>query len=226
MGPKPPPHQRRNLGFTLIEVLLALALTATLLGLLSSAVYLVAADWNRDSGRLDSDLDQTLAVLQIDRALHGAFPHSYMDEETLTRLLYFRGEDELLSWVSTVAPQRRPGLTTWQLSNDPELGVMLQLAPAFTDNPAARLEETEATTVLPGYRASFQYLYEALDESRQWTGEWYGDERLALPLAVYIRFEPILNPGDGEGETLEVLARLRNSQHRSIQPSPVQGGIL
>ena len=214
-------RSRANSGFTLIEVLLALALTATLLGLLSSAVFLVAGDWNRDSDMLDRNLDQTLAVLQIDRALHGAFPHSYMDEEALIRMVYFRGEDEVLSWVSTVTPQRRPGLTAWQLFTDPELGVALKLAPAFTDNPAARLEEADATPVLPGYRASFQYLYTELDESRQWTGEWYGDERLALPLAVHVLFEPM----DGEGETLEVLAAVRNSRHRSIQPSIGPQGI-
>ena len=219
-GPKPLPHQRRSQGFTLIEVLLALGLTAALLGLLSSAVFVVASDWNRDSNVLDRNLDDSLAVLQLDRALHGAFPHSWMDEEELIRRVYFRGEDETLSWVSTVSPQRTPGLTAWQLFNDPELGVALKLAPAFSDNPDARLEQAEASLLLPGYQASFQYLYTELDESRQWTGEWYGDENLALPLAVYVLFEPIA----GEGEPMEVVARIRNRQHRSIQPAaPLQG---
>ena len=48
---------------------LALGLTALLLGLLSTGVYIVADDWNRNSGVLDESLDQALAVLQIDRAL-------------------------------------------------------------------------------------------------------------------------------------------------------------
>lgn len=218
-----PLFRRRNSGFTLIEVLLALGLTATLLGLLSSAVFMVASDWNRDSDTLDRNLDQSLAVLQLDRALHGAFPHSWMDEEELIRRVYFHGEEETLNWVSTVSPQRRPGLTAWQLFNDPELGVSLKLAPAFSDNPDSRLEQAEPSLLLPGYRASFQYLYTELDESRQWIGEWYGDERLALPLAVYILFEPM----DENGEPLEVLARIRNQQHRSIQPStPLQGFSL
>ncbi|MYA36598.1 MAG: hypothetical protein F4Y34_08040 [Gammaproteobacteria bacterium] len=212
---------RANSGFTLIEVLLALGLTAALLGLLSSAVFVVASDWNRDSNVLDRNLDDSLAVLQLDRALHGAFPHSWMDEEELIRRVYFRGEDETLSWVSTVSPQRTPGLTAWQLFNDPELGVALKLAPAFSDNPDARLEQAEASLLLPGYQASFQYLYTELDESRQWTGEWYGDENLALPLAVYVLFEPIA----GEGEPMEVVARIRNRQHRSIQPAAPQQGF-
>ena len=213
--------RRKNSGFTLIEVLLALGLTATLLGLLSSAVFLVASDWNRDSNVLDDNLDRTLAVLQLDRALHGAFPHSWMDEEELIRRVYFRGEDETLNWVSTVSPQRTPGLTAWQLFNDPDRGIALKLAPAFSDNPDARLEQAEASLLLPGYRASFQYLYTELDESRQWTGEWYGDENLALPLAVHILFEPM----DEAGEPMEVVARIRNRQHRSIQPAAASQGF-
>ena len=216
-----PTSRGKNSGFTLLEVLLALGLTATLLGLLSSAVFLVASDWNRDSDALDRNLDDTLAVLQLDRALHGAFPHSWMDEEELIRRVYFRGEDETLNWVSTVSPQRTPGLTAWQLFNDPDRGVALKLAPAFSDNPDARLEQAEASLLLPGYQASFRYLYTELDESRQWIDEWYGDENLALPLAVYILFEPM----DEEGEPMEVVARIRNPQHRSIQPAAPQQGL-
>ncbi len=216
---------RVNGGFTLIEVLLALALTATLLALLSAAVFLVASDWNRDSDRLDGDLENSLALLQIDRALHGAFPHSWLDEESLTRLVYFSGESEALSWVSTVSPQQRPGLAAWQLYNDEEQGVALKLAPAFTDHPEERFEEAEASLLLPGYRADFQYLYTELDESRQWIDEWHGEERQELPLAVHILFEPLDEAGD-QDEPLEILARIRNSRHRSIQPNVGLQGLL
>ncbi|MGE4629897.1 MAG: type II secretion system protein, partial [Pseudohongiellaceae bacterium] len=56
-------------GFTLIEVILALGLTAMLLGLLSTSVFIVAEDWNRNSDVLDDSLDDALAILQIDRSL-------------------------------------------------------------------------------------------------------------------------------------------------------------
>jgi len=207
-----------NAGFTLIEVLLALGLSAALLGLLSSAIFLVASDWNRDSGQLERKLDEALALLQIERALQGAFPHSWLDAESLTRLIHFRGEDDSLSWVSTVSPQRQPGLSAWRLENEPQRGVSLRLAQAFADNPEPRLEDAQPSLLLPGYQARFQYLYTELDESRQWTGEWHGDEQLALPLAVHIVFEAL----DGERPALEIVARIRNSRHRSIQPS---GGL-
>jgi len=202
-------------GFTLIEVMLALALTGMLLGLLSTGVYIVAEDWNRNSDRLDANLDDAVAILQIDRALQGAFPHSYTNEDTLTRQIYFSGEDDFVSWVSAVSPQRTPGLTAWELFNVDDEGVYLALAPAYSDNPAQRLSESEPQLILPGYAAEFSYLYEELDESKRWRDDWEAEEFLALPLAVYVRFEP----DDRDGEVLEIVARIRNNEHRSIRPN-------
>ncbi|MCH8176467.1 MAG: prepilin-type N-terminal cleavage/methylation domain-containing protein [Proteobacteria bacterium] len=202
-------------GFTLIEVMLALALTGMLLGLLSTGVYIVAEDWNRNSDRLDANLDDAVAILQIDRALQGAFPHSYTNEDTLTRQIYFTGEDDFISWVSAVSPQRTPGLTAWELFTVDDEGVYLALAPAYSDNPAERLSESEPQLILPGYAAEFSYLYEELDESKRWRDDWEAEEYLGLPLAVYVRFEP----DDRDREVLEIVARIRNNEHRSIRPN-------
>jgi general secretion pathway protein J len=202
-------------GFTLVEVILALGLTAMLLGLLSSSVFIVADDWNRNADVLDESLDEALAILQIDRALHGAFPHSFTNNETLSRQLYFTAEDDYLSWVSAVSPQRTAGLTAWELYSVDGEGVYLTMVPAYSDNPADRLLEVEPVLLFPHYTAEFSYLYEDLDESKVWTDEWEGQEVLSLPLAVHIHFIPFT---DGKQE-LEILARIRNNEHRSIRPN-------
>ena len=208
----------QSLGFTLIEVILALGLTSLILGLLSTGVFLVADDWNRNSDVLDQSLDEALAILQIDRSLHGAFPHSFTNEETLSRQLFFTGEEDYLSWVSTVSPQRSAGLTTWELYSVAGEGTYLTLVPAYSDNPRSRLDEAEPMLLFPGYEVEFSYLYEELDENKVWIEEWEAQELLSLPLAVYVRFTPV----DDEKELLEIVARIRNNQHRSIQPNDLE----
>jgi len=212
----------KQTGFTLVEIILSLGLTALLLGLLSSGVYIVADDWNRNSDVLDKSLDQALAVLQIDRALHGAFPHSYTNFDTLGREIYFHGEDDYLSFVSAVSPQRSPGLTVWEMYSVADEGVYLSLVPAFSDNPTERLSESEPILVLENYTAEFSYLYQDLNENRLWIDEWFGEEKLSLPLAVYVRFIPERDYED-MNEELEIVARIKNNQHRSIRPMTNNG---
>jgi len=208
----------KQVGFTLVEIILSLGLTALLLGLLSSGVYIVADDWNRNSDVLDKSLDQALAVLQIDRALHGAFPHSYTNFDTLGREIYFHGEDDYLSFVSAVSPQRSPGLTVWEMYSVADEGVYLSLVPAFSDDPTQRLSESEPILVLENYTAAFSYLYQDLNENRLWIDEWLGEEELSLPLAVYVRFVPERDFED-VNEELEIVARIKTNQHRSIRPT-------
>ncbi|MCG8415911.1 MAG: prepilin-type N-terminal cleavage/methylation domain-containing protein [Pseudomonadales bacterium] len=212
------PDTRCRKGFTLIEVMLALSLTAMLLGLLSTGVFVVADDWNRNTDIFDQSLDESLAILQIDRALHGAFPHSFTNRELLSRQIYFTGTDDFISWVTTASPQRRPGLTAWEMFAVRDEGVYLKTVPAFSDDPSLRLEQAEATLILPGHDIELSYLYEDLDESLIWTQEWEGEERLSLPLAIHVRFIPDEDQSAGSVDK-EVLARVRNNIHRSIRPN-------
>lgn len=208
-------NSHRQSGFTLVEIILALALTTMLLGLLSSGVYIVADDWNRNSDILDDSLDQSLAILQIDRALQGAFPHSYTNIDTLSREIFFTGEDDYIAFVSAVSPQRTPGLTTWELYSVANEGVYLGLVPAFSDNPAERLENAEPRLILPGYTVSFSFLFSDLNENKAWRDDWQAAEFLSLPLAVYARF----TPDNSEDELLEIVAPIRAHLHRGIRPN-------
>jgi general secretion pathway protein J len=211
---KPRAKSKRARGFTLLELLIAMALTALLLGMLSAGVYAVVNDWQDETGNLDATLDRTLIVLQIERALLGAFPHSYIEDD-LARHVYFEGADDALDFVSAVSPQRSAGLTAWRLYSD-DAGVMLKLTPAFADDPDARFEDLEPVELLPGYRASFRYLLQRTPEEKEWLDEWRGGEQQSLPLAVHI----VLSPLDEERERpdLEIVAPIRSWRHVEIEP--------
>jgi len=101
-------------------------------------------------------------------------------------------------------------------------GVYLSLVPAFSDNPTERLSESEPILVLENYTAEFSYLYQDLNENRLWIDEWFGEKELSLPLAVYVRFIPERDYED-MNEELEIVARIKNNQHRSIRPTTNNG---
>ena len=212
---KEPRAKNPQRGFTLIEVLLALALTALLLTLLSTGMYVVARDWNDNTERLDAKLDESLAILQIERALIAAFPHSFNSTETLLREVYFDGEDDRLSWVSTVSPQRLAGLTAWSIDAVSGEGIGVRTAPAFSDDPSARLDNVETRIILPGYDLEISYLREPNALTREWTDEWLGSEQGALPLAVHILFRAT----GAEGSDYELIAPIKAWRHRSIMPN-------
>lgn len=210
-----PAQRQREHGFTLLELMLAMALTALLLGMLSAGVYTVVNDWQEETGALDATLDKTLVVLQLERALLAGFPHTYVDSERLSRHVWFIGDSDSLAFVSAVSPQRSPGLTAWQLDSDSD-GLRLKLTPAFADDPETRLEGLEPTLLLPGYRASFRYLLQRNPEEKEWLDTWDGAEQQSLPLAVHLVLSPL--DADLEEPELEIVAPIRAWRHFEIEP--------
>ena len=205
-------NYRRARGFTLLELLLALSLTGLLLGMLSAGVYTVVSDWRRETTTLDTTLDKSLVILQIERALLAAVAHSYIDLERLSRFIYFEGSANELRFASMVSPRRRTGLTAWRLLSTPGEGVQLALTPAFSDNPDERLEELQPQVLLPGYEIQFSYLVQRNTERKEWLDEWVGSDMQSLPLAVLVRFVP----DDGQTEVLEIVAPIRAWRHDQI----------
>jgi general secretion pathway protein J len=212
-------NSTRIRGFTLLELMLSMALTALLLGMLSAGVYTVVNDWQEETGGLDATLDKTLVVLQLERALIAAFPHSYVELELASRFVFFEGGEDALTFVSAVSPQRSAGLTAWRLqteSSGKDAGLWLTLTPAFADDPGPRLEALEPTLLLPGYRATFRYLLQRNPEEKEWLDEWDGTRQQSLPLAVHVVLSPL--DEDLEEPDLEIVAPIRAWQHFEIQP--------
>ncbi|HIE01438.1 MAG TPA: hypothetical protein EYP59_14300 [Thiotrichaceae bacterium] len=216
------PSYPKSTGFTLLELLIALTLSTLVMLTLAIGMNLVFKEWTRSSNRLDESLEKVLVLLQIERALEGAFPHTYKDREENKNFIFFEGEEEQLIWVSTVSPGRQAGLTAWQLlPDDKEKGVQIRIVPAYASDPTERLEENATVvTALEGYQATFEYLYvdEKIEEDTKWVEEWSAKKLQALPHAVRVRLE-----SDIEGEdSVEIVATIMAHQHQEQKFRPVK----
>ena len=200
-------------GFTLLELVVALTLSTLIMLMLVMGMNTVVSDWTRSHNYLDDSLDKVLILLQIERALAGAFPYTYPDKEqegcAQNQCIFFEGEEQKIAWVSTVSPGRQPSLMTWQLlPNEKETGVEIRTVPAFATDPTERLEkEAISVTALEGYKLSFEYLYvdERTKTDTKWLKEWSAKKLRGLPWAVRILLEHEKNPTE---QSVEVIATI------------------
>lgn len=207
---------KQQRGFTLLEIVVAMTLTAMLLGLLSAGLYGVVNDWQRDGNGLDKELDKSLVVLQLERALQAAFPHTYVDPKRLSRYVYFEADEKSLSFISAVSPQRENGLMAWQLTTDVKEGVRLKQTPAFSDSPNERFAAMDSVELLKDYTASWEFLVQKNPETKEWVKTWLGRERQSLPIAVHLTLTP--KGRHEEAQTLDIVAPVRAWRNPDIQP--------
>lgn len=169
------PLPARARGFTLLELLIALALSVMVMVTLAAGMYVVTQDWQRTGNRLETLLDDSLIMLQLERALEGTFPYTYLNRDDNKRLIFFEGDDRSLRWVSTVSLGQGNNLNIWSLSEGRDGGLNLKVIPAFAGNPTERLEETEGTDMLVDYNVSFEYLYvenNLSEDKTTWVEDW------------------------------------------------------
>ena len=211
-----------NQGFTLLELLLALLLSILLMTILTVGMNSITRDWEKQETWLNQEIDESLILLQLERALLATFPHHYRDDDSLEKLIYFNGQTEQLTWVSTVSPARYAGLSAWSLENREE-GVYLKIVPAYANNPEDYLETVEARKILDNVRIEVQYMYlNALKES-VWINHWQGSETYSLPRAVFIRFFPLdleQSKNEKRYKNLHLLIPLQAWRHADSQVIP------
>ena len=59
-------------GFTLLELLISLTLSALLLTVLSTGIHSAVQDWSHQDKKLDHQVDAALGFLQLEKALRSA----------------------------------------------------------------------------------------------------------------------------------------------------------
>lgn len=170
-------------GFTLLELLLALGIAATVLVILFSGLRVGLAAWARGEERAATlDHARSIVVL-LERPLAAAFPYRIAPDDDQNERILFEGRPDRLTFV-TRAPAFAVGapiaFTAVSLSADgPGLAVRQQAMP----NRLA-LSRLQPVLVDPETTAlRFRYLGQ---EPEAWQAEWDIAKEERLPRAVEI----------------------------------------
>ncbi|OGL00458.1 MAG: hypothetical protein A3E31_01380 [Candidatus Rokubacteria bacterium RIFCSPHIGHO2_12_FULL_73_22] len=178
--------RRRERGFTLLEVLIALAIVGALLTIALGGVRVALAAWRRGEDRAEAHQHVRGVAVSLARTVGGAYPYQARARETSEPAVLFRGTAARLELVTQRPPfpfamplaftavvvaldesEERRGLVIRQRAL-PNWEPFAEAAVVFHDPTVTRLELTY------------------LDESGAWQDDWKAEETGALPRAVRI----------------------------------------
>lgn len=178
---------RRPQGFTLLEVVIALTIVATLLVIMFSGLRVGVAAWQRGDEHALA-LERTRSLTQvITRALGAAYPYMASATTREQARLLFEGERGRVAFATATPPFPGAGpvaFTAVTLAHTaapaPGLAVTQKVLPnenPFDEDLKPLLVDASVTDV------SFRYLSES---SGEWIERWDGPREKALPRAVEV----------------------------------------
>ncbi|HEY7366088.1 MAG TPA: type II secretion system protein GspJ [Methylomirabilota bacterium] len=184
-------------GFTLLELLIALAIVAALLAIAFGGLRVALAAWTQGEDRADAHQHLRGVAAVLARAVGSAYPYRAPAGQSPEPVLLFQGTEQRLQLVTQAAPFPAAipvafsavaiGLET--IEEGPALIVRQRVMPnrdPFTEAPVL-LRDTGIN------RVEFRYL----NATGTWQETWDGETENGLPRAVRIT---LATPG-GRGET-------------------------
>lgn len=172
-------------GFTLIEVVIALTISATLIVVLFAGLRVGLAAWQRGEERAEA-LQRTRSITQIlNRSLGATYPYRASATVKDPARLLFEGEPDRLAFVTSAAPfpAAEPiAYTAVTLAQDPDAGLAIRQKALPNENPFERLQPAAVDGAVTGI--AFRYLTD--DFQRTWTDHWDAAAAKSLPLAIEV----------------------------------------
>jgi general secretion pathway protein J len=177
----------RQRGFTLVEVVIALTIVATLLVVMFGGLRAGLTAWQRGDERAEV-LDRARSITQIvTRTLGAAHPYMTSAQGREAARLLFEGAPDRVAFVTAVPPFPTAApfaFTAVTLSQEAGAvpGLAVRQKPLPNGEPFDRgLQPALVDGTVSDVR--FRYLRES---DREWTESWDAAQEKALPLAVEI----------------------------------------
>jgi prepilin-type N-terminal cleavage/methylation domain-containing protein len=169
-------------GFTLIEVVLALAIAAAVLVIAFGGLRVGLAAWWRGEARA-ARMDHARGVLAlVERALDGVFPYRHVPSAQRDARVLFEGRADRVTFstVTPPFPDAAPvAFTAVTLSSEPA-GLVLRQLPL----PNVLAFERVPPALVDGETTALRFRYRG--EEGAWQDEWDMTREDALPRAVEV----------------------------------------
>jgi general secretion pathway protein J len=183
-------RRRDERGFTLVELLIALAIVGALLAIAFGGLRVAMASWRQGEDRAEAHQHVRSVALTLARAVSAAYPYRGSRGLSPEVVVLFSGTEQRLEFVTQATPF--PGAIPIAFTavvfalDDGQPGLVVRQRALPNREP---FEEAEVVYRDPSVTA-LRFAY--LDEG-SWTDTWDGAETKATPRAVRITVATTLN---------------------------------
>jgi len=178
----------KSLGFTLLEVLIAMTLLSIMVTLLFSSLKVGAESWDRGETKIAEVNEKTVVYQFFKRYLPGIRP-LWDDFSTDKRFFSFQGDSDSLQFVSVFPSSAgRKGLQHFELNFDDTEGLLnINLKPFYPLKDGAEWEPEEV--VLLENIKDFNLSYFDKKNNAGWVEIWQKKETLPVLVKIQITLE-------------------------------------
>jgi prepilin-type N-terminal cleavage/methylation domain-containing protein len=189
---------RRSRGFTLVELLIALAIVGLLLTIAFSGLRVALAAWTRGEDRAEAHQHVRAIAFTMARALGAAYPYRAAKSETPEVVMLFNGTEQRLEFVTQAPPLPLRTSVAFtavviSLESGEEQGLVVRERPLPNRDPFTQGEIVMRDPSVTSLTFKFQ------NEEGQWVETWDGQEMKAIPQGVQLSVGTTVN---GRTQTL------------------------
>ena len=183
---------RRSRGFTLVELLIALAIVGLLLTIAFSGLRVAMAAWTRGEDRAEAHQHVRALAFTLARALGAAYPYRAAKGEAPEVVMLFNGAEQKLEFVTQTPPlplQAPVAFTAVVISleSGEETGLILRERALPNRDPFTKGEIVMRDPSVTSLTFKFQ------NDDGEWVDSWDGQEMKMIPRGVQLSLAATLN---------------------------------
>jgi len=183
---------RHARGFTLLELLIALAIVGLLLTIAFSGLRVAMAAWSRGEDRAEAHQHVRALAFTMARALGAAYPYRAAKSDAPEVVMLFNGAEQKLEFVTQAAPlplQAPIAFTAVVISleSGEETGLILRERALPNRDPFTKGEIVMRDPAVTSLSFKFQ------NDDGDWVDTWDGQDMKAIPRGLQLTLGATLN---------------------------------